>query len=373
MADSAGQRISLTLVALFVAALFLFLLGRIAQVFFLLFIAVLLAVYLSAATDALGRRVRIARPLALTLAVLGTVAGVVVVGWLILPPVIGQTQDLVASFPGYAERLESDLLRLAQTYPLLERTVLGPRGGGLVESVIDEAARFVRDAIVPYLTAGGTILVEVVSVAAMAIFLARDPGQYRAGFITLVPPKARGVARTVIADLSDTLRAWIWAQLFAMFVLGALTAIGLWLLRVPYALAFGVFTGLVAIVPFFGTIVSTALPALLVLTLTGWSHFLAVVALGVGVHLVEANVIAPLIFEERISVPPVLTILSVLTMATLLGLLGLLVAVPLLAAILVIVRHVLLTQVYGEQDPRAVSPAVLVSTTGQQRVVVIPN
>ena len=96
----------------------------------------------------------------------------------------------------------------------------------------------------------------------------------------------------------------------------------------------------------------------------------ATVALGVGVHLVEANVIAPLIFEERISVPPVLTILSVLTMATLLGLL---VAVPLLAAILAIVRHVLLTQVYGEQDPRAVSPAVLVSTTGQQRVVVIPN
>jgi len=67
-----------------------------------------------------------------------------------------------------------------------------------------------------------------------------------------------------------------------------------------------------------------------------------------------------------------LTIMSVLVMAHILGLLGLVVAVPFLAVTMVVARHVLLAQIYGEYDPRTVPPAVLVSTTGEQRVVVVP-
>ena len=79
-----------------------------------------------------------------------------------------------------------------------------------------------------------------------------------------------------------------------MLVLGLLTAIGLYALRVPFWLPFGVFSGLAAIIPFFGTLVSTTLPALFVLNGTGFGsldpfgHSLLVVGLGVVVHLIEA-------------------------------------------------------------------------------------
>jgi predicted PurR-regulated permease PerM len=215
--------------------------------------------------------------------------------------------------------------------------------------------------------------VELISVLAMAIYMARNPAMYREGIMALVPPKHRQLARTIAADMRDTLQTWIWAQLFAMLVLAVLTGIGLWLLRVPYALAFGVFTGAVAIVPFFGTIISTILPALLILTMSSWVHAVAVASLGVVVHLVEANVVAPLIFEERVSLPPVLTILSVLVMASLLGVFGLLVAVPTLAAIMVLTRHILFGQVYGELDLRRTTKAVLVGMTGERKIVVVPE
>ncbi|MGD2136510.1 MAG: AI-2E family transporter, partial [Gemmatimonadales bacterium] len=199
------------------------------------------------------------------------------------------------------------------------------------------------------------------------------PEAYRDGLISLTPPRFRHIARTAVADLADTLHTWIWAQLFAMLVLAILTGIGLWILGVPYALAFGVFTGAVAIVPFFGTIVSTILPALLMLTVSGWVHALAVLGLGVGVHLVEANVVAPLIFEDRVSLPPVLTLLSVLVMASLLGVLGLIVAVPTLATVMVLMRHILFGEVYGEADARRVPSAVLVGVTGERKAVVVPE
>ena len=371
MSSDGWQKLAATLVVLFVVALLLMFLGRVSEVIVLLFIAALLAVYLSAVTDIMVRRFGLIRPLALTLAIILTLAAVTGVGALILPPLVSQVQEFIGALPRYAQELEGIMASWAERYPVLEGTVLGAEGGGAVQTLIDDATAFVRGSVLPYITAGGKVAIELVSVVAMAIYLARNPGEYRKGVIQLAPPAQRKIARATLTDLGETMRTWIWAQLFAMLVLGVLTAIGLWLLRVPYALAFGVFTGAVAIVPFFGTLVSTILPALLVLTIGGWAHAVAVVGLGVAVHIIEANVVAPLIFEERVSLPPVLTIMSVLIMATVLGVLGLIVAVPTLAAVLVIIRHVLFGQVYGEHGADEIPSAVLVQTTGERKVFTV--
>jgi predicted PurR-regulated permease PerM len=373
MSPVGGRNLAATLVILFVAALLLLFLSRVSEVVILLVIAALLSVYLTALTDVLVRSTGLPRWLALTVAILGTIAAIAGTAALVVPPVVGQVQDLVAALPGYAQDLEGLVTRLVERYPVLEGTALSAQGGGVVEAVVEDATQFVRGSMVPYLTAGGKVVVELVSVMAMAIYLARNPSVYREGVLSLVPPARRQLARSVLTDLRDTMRTWIWAQLFAMLVLAVLTGIGLWLLRVPYALAFGVFTGVVAIVPFFGTIVSTILPALLILTIGGWIHALAVLGLGVVVHLVEANVVAPLIFEERVSLPPVLTILSVLVMATLLGVLGLIVAVPTLAAIIVLFRHILFGEVYADHDLTMIPKAVLVEAITGERKIVIPE
>src|SRR5207247_4978926 len=146
----------------------------------------------------------------------------------------------------------------------------------------------------------------------------------------LYAPKHPHVGARVPDDAGAARRAWVVGQLLAMVVLAILTAIGLWVLRVPYWLAFGIFTGLVAIVPFFGTLVSTLLPALFVLGTGNWLQALAVAAWGVAVHFLEANHTASPILEQKVALPPVLTIASVLVMGTLLGAIGLVVAVPVL-------------------------------------------
>ncbi len=103
----------------------------------------------------------------------------------------------------------------------------------------------------------------------------------------------------VLEDAGATLKAWVMGQMLAMAVLAVFTAIGLWILQVPSWLAFGLFTGLVAIVPFFGSLVSTLLPALFVVGTGDWLRVIAVIALGVVVHVVEANLVVPRIMERR--------------------------------------------------------------------------
>src|SRR5207245_10150283 len=100
--------------------------------------------------------------------------------------------------------------------------------------------------------------------------LGRRPALYRDGLSSLCAPQDRPIAVQVSDGAAATLRGWVVGQLIAMAVLAALTAIGLWILGVPYWLAFGIFTGLVAIVPFFGTLVSTILPALFMVASGDW-------------------------------------------------------------------------------------------------------
>ena len=131
-------------------------------------------------------------------------------------------------------------------------------------------------------------------VGILSIYLANQPGLYRELLISLFPPVHRDLVRNVMVDISQTLRAWILGQLTSMFLLGGLAAIGFSILHVPYALTFGLFTGLIAIVPIFGTLISTILPAAFVLGEGGAGQALAVIGWGVIVHLLESNVISPL-------------------------------------------------------------------------------
>ena len=351
--------------ALFIAALVVWFTLRVVDVLLLIFVATVGALYISAITDVLQRRFGVPRWAGLTIAVLGTLALLGGIGALIVPPVFDQTQALVSGLPQTLTDIQNVLARWAGEYPVLRRSELANPQSGLVAGLINDATDFVRGSFLPYLRAGGQLLIEAASVVVMALYLARHPSLYRDGIVHLIAPRYRRVAGRILDDAGATLRAWIGGQLIAMVVLGALTAVGLWILNVPYWLAFGIFTGLVAIVPFFGSLVSTALPALFAVGSGNWVHVLAVLLLGVVVHLTEANLVSPLIMQRRVALPPVLTIASVLVMGTLLGVIGLIVAVPILAVGMVVVRHVLQGEIYG--DPTTAEPAVL-RVSGQFRV-----
>ncbi len=340
---------------------------RAVDVLLVVFLAIILAVYLDAIADFLSRRFGVPRALGLITGVilsLGALVGVVV---LIAPAVSEQVSDLLANLPKYLTDLDQSINRLLRSIPVLRRNVAASGAPGALATALNDIFGFLRGAAVPYLKGGVEFLIKTVSVFVMAVYLARHPGVYTEGIVAIVPPRRRRLARAILTDLRITLRAWVVGQLVAMVLLGVLTTLGLWILNVPYFLAFGVFAGIAAIVPFFGTLFSTLLPAFFALGVSGLTKALAVVALGVGVHLIEANFVAPVVMERQINLPPVITIAGVLLIGKLFGLAGLVVAVPILAVVLVLGRHILLGEVYGdpiaETEPTGTVPSGAVPTS----------
>ncbi len=356
-----------------VTGVLLWLVVQASSVFLLLFLAVLLSLFLRAVADVFESRLRIPSAIALLLSVLISLGALVGLITLLVPPFAEQTRALAQELPKYLIGLENQIAKLGERIPPL-KAYLSTEDHKAV-TVLYEQASSQLESLLPKVFGLLHLAIDGFALMVMALYLARRPADYREWLIALFPPTQRELVRDVLLEIARDLRAWITGQLLGMMILAVLTAIGLAALRVPYWLTFGIFTGAVAIIPFFGTLVSTTVPALFVLASDGdpW-RVIGVIILGTVIHLIESNLVLPLITENQVKLPPVLSIMSVLIFGQLLGPVGLVVAVPMLVVLTVIVRRVLVNRIYqgAAERPLPVDRTMVLRVPAPEGGVIVP-
>lgn len=137
-----------------------------------------------------------------------------------------------------------------------------------------------------------------------------------------------------------------------MVVVGAATALGLYLLGLPFALSLGLLAALLDFVPNFGPLIS-ALPALLLALLQGPWQVLYVALLYVGINLLDGYLLTPLVQRRTVSLSPALLLFAQLLMGVLAGALGVLVATPLSAVTLLLVKRLYIEERLEENSSQS--------------------
>ena len=171
-------------------------------------------------------------------------------------------------------------------------------------------------------------IVAIVSVIFLALYLAVSPDTYVQGLLRLVPVKRREVVAEFVDGLAGRLRGWVVGTALVASFVGVAGGVGLWLLGVPLALTFGILAGVLDIIPYVGSIVGGALPALVALSISP-TKALEVAALFFIINQIEGNLLQPKIMGGRVNVPPAMILVSILLFATLIGpVVGTLLAVP---------------------------------------------
>ena len=198
------------LTATVLTVLLLLLIKEAAAVFLLLFLGILLSLYLRALTDQLQRRAGIPEPFSYLAALAITIGALTALVWVLIPPVIEQTQQLLAVMPQYIAGWEAGLDRLMARYPGL-RDVVGSGENRILRAVYDRVASSFGD-VVPRAIGLVHGAINVFAVAVMGIYLSLHPALYREWLIALFPPIHRDLVRDVLGDLGETLRSWIVGQ-----------------------------------------------------------------------------------------------------------------------------------------------------------------
>jgi predicted PurR-regulated permease PerM len=200
----------------------------------------------------------------------------------------------------------------------------------------------------------------------IAAYIGVDPALYHGGLLELVPARERDRAALACTRLANVLRRWLVTQLIAMAVIGAVTTLFLFAIHVKAALPLGILAGILKFIPIVGSIFA-AIPAMAMAFIDS-PHKALVVAIGYFViQFVENHLLVPILMKHGVNLPPAMTLGVQALMSLLFGFLGLLVAVPLLAAVLTIVRTMNASEM---REISAEADAVVRADSARRREVV---
>ncbi|WP_416674670.1 AI-2E family transporter [Egbenema bharatensis] len=310
----------------------------VADVLLLVFLGILLAIALRTLAYPIARRTRIPPRGALLIVLFTILVLMVGGGWLFVPELLRQTDQLF------------EQINAALNY--VEAFINQDWGEGLAGRVFEGEQTLPDFNLLTGLpgTFADTlgILANVLFIVFIGIFIAFDPGLYRTGIISLIPPTGRQRAHEVIDSLIDGMQAWLLGRVISMIVIGIVVGVGLSLLGIPLAPALGVLTGLLEFIPIVGPVFS-AFPAILIAFTQDIMQAVYVAIFFLVAQQLEGNVLTPIVQQKTVSLPPALTLTAVLVMGFLFGPLGVLVATPLAAAILILVKMLYIEDVLGKK------------------------
>lgn len=186
-----------------------------------------------------------------------------------------------------------------------------------------------------------TVITNLVLIPVVAFYLMRDWDKLMAGIQNLLPRSAVAQVTGVAREIDEVLSAFLRGQFMVMIALGIIYALGLWAIGLKAAFLIGMTAGLLSVVPYLGSVVGLALALGMALFQFGdvWHFVLVLIVFGIGQTL-EGTVLTPNLVGDKIGLHPVAVIFAVLAGGKLFGFLGILLALPVAAALNVVLRHV---------------------------------
>jgi len=290
-------------------------------------------------------RTGISRTLAALIILVGFTVLLIVIGATMAPLLADQFTALMRDLPGYFDRVQSVLIeQLGWLRGLLGGEL--PTVQGSVGQIVSQGANWLVTAL-SGLWAGGSALISVASLLVVtpvvAFYMLVDWDRMVNSIDSWLPLQSRDTIRALARDMNRAVAGFVRGQAIVCILLGVMYALGLTLVGLNFGLLIGLVAGIIGFIPYVGT-----LTGLLVGTGVAIAQFwpdyisiggvLAVFAVG---QFVEGNILQPNLVGRQVGLHPVWLMFALLAFGSLFGFVGLLLAVPLAAAIGVLIRFAL--------------------------------
>jgi predicted PurR-regulated permease PerM len=306
---------------------------EIQSVLLLLLTAAFLAIGLNPAVEALERR-NMRRGFAVGGVLALVLAFFVGFGFAVVPPIVEQVQELVEQAPDYVDELRTNerVARLDERFGLLDRA----------EERLEDPERLGMTAAGGVLNVGRIVLGFLVSALTVLIvtlyFLANLPS-IKANAFRLVPRTRRARVGLLTDEILSRVGGYVAGAVTIAGLASVLSFLLLQTLEVPFAVALAMVVFLTGLIPLIGATIG----AVVITTVALFSSLQAGIVVAVWFLIyqqLENYLLYPRIMQRSVDVSPAATVVAVLIGGSLLGVLGALLAIPIAAAIQLVLNEV---------------------------------
>ena len=268
---------------------------------------------------------------------------------LILPVFSRQLASFLESLPSYVVKIEDLGVRLANDHgaSLLEKLGFGKAASADLRNstseLVNQAAQW-GGSFFKSIWSSGAALIGVVSLLVLTpvvtFYMLLDWEKTVATVDSLVPLRHRQTVRELARQIDAAMAGFLRGQSLVCLFLGVWYGVGLSLIGLNFGLLIGISAGFLSFIPYVGSLTALILSAIVAIV-QGWPEWrLLAMALGVVLagQFLEGNVLSPKLVGGSVGLHPVWLIFALLAFGSLFGFTGLIVAVPLAAAVGVILR-----------------------------------
>ena len=272
-----------------------------------------------------------------------------------LGPILGrQLVGFVESLPDYADKLQNliageigSLTRSAGADWLKKLGFDVPSTADDVQktigSFVGQGTQYVGNFLRSLWTVGqalvGIIALAVVTPVVTFYLLVSWP-EMISNIRSLIPPRYRSSVFAISGDVDQALAGFLRGQSLVCLFLGAWYGVGLTLIGLNFGFFIGISAGFLSFIPYVGSTIALVF-SIIVALVQGWPQLgllgLALLVVGSGQFL-EGNVLSPKLVGESVGLHPVWLIFALFAFGSLMGFTGMIVAVPLAAAMGVLIR-----------------------------------
>jgi len=300
----------------------------------LIVVSLFLAIGLNPAVEFLQRR-GVGRRFAIGAVFLGVIGFFAVFGYALVPPLVAQTSEFLAKAPHYITQLQNNdrIANLDQRYHILERLQDALAGAGVGQLAVGGLVG-----------AGKAVFGTVFNLITVLILTLYFLGSLSAGkkmFYRLVPNSRRKRTRLLGDEILQRIGGYVGGQLAVALLAGVSAFVFLEIAGAPYALPLSFVVAMTGLIPLVGATIGGLIVTLIGL-LTSVQLGIACLIFIVAYQQFENYVIYPRVMKSSVNVPPSVTIIAALIGGALLGVVGALIAIPTAAAVLLILREVVL-------------------------------
>lgn len=182
------------------------------------------------------------------------------------------------------------------------------------------------------------------AICMIVFYFMADKAVIRNGFMNLFPIGMKDKALEMYENISNKVGGYVIAQLLGMVAVGILTAIGLFLIKVDYALLLGLVTGVLDIIPIIGPTIALILCLLMANQMGIWGFALVIVVF-LAAQWISNNLIRPIVFGRFLNLHPLIIIFALLVAAQFLGVWGVILAPAIASLVCVLFDELYLKQI----------------------------
>lgn len=285
------------------------------------------------------------RPVCLLGAYVTLVAVVVMVVWLVLPQLVDAVQLIIAELPGFI----SKVLDWVEQWGLLSPEVLSRLEAIDWQSTLNQVFAFVTsgigsvmDVVVSTVSSVFSGLVTTLVAVIFSVYLLSSKEKMGKQFHWLadhyLKPEWYQKLRYFLWVVDDCFHRYIVGQCLEAVIIGVLCALGMALLRLPYATMVGALVGFTALIPVAGAYIGAGVGAFMILTVDPFQALIFLIFL-VILQQLEGNLIYPKVVGSSLGLPGIWVLAAVTVGGGIMGIGGMLLGVPLAAAFYRILRE----------------------------------